>query len=85
MLGVGSALDNISEWTTEFCSPAFVYLTADVKQYGLWALEKGGKELQRSFWWELCYKGFWQLMVCFLQLLQNFVHSSFCVICKALS
>lgn len=48
MLGLGSALDNISEWTTQLSSPAFVYSTADVKQNGLWALEKEGKELPKS-------------------------------------
>lgn len=61
MLGVGSALDNISEQTTQLWSPAFVYSTADVKQNGLWALEKEGKGLQRALWWEFAERDFGSL------------------------
>lgn len=85
MLRVGSALGNISVWTTQLCSLAFVYSTANVKQNELWAMEKEGKELQRSLCWELCWERFWHLMVCFLQLFQNLRHSSFCVISEVLT
>lgn len=85
MLRVGSALGNISVWTTQLRSLAFVYSTANVKRNELWAMEKEGNELQRALCWELCWERFCQFMVCFLQLFQNFGHSYFCVISKALT
>lgn len=48
MLGLGSALDNISEQTIELCSPAFMCSTADVRQNELSALEKRRKRAPKS-------------------------------------
>lgn len=51
MLGLGSALDNISEQTIELCSPAltaYISSTADVRQNELSALEKRRKRAPKS-------------------------------------
>lgn len=61
MLGVGNALDNISERTTQYHLPAVVCSTADIKQNGL----RLGERRKRALWWELRWDGFWQFMVLF--------------------